>query len=186
MSWFPEQNKLQGPPTGDCLWCGGNTYEGFKCKICSPTKKEEDTKYKFVKGEDGFLVATLEKDMDVKKAESITFENAQHFTVENSDFMYSYKLDTDWDISTATLVREPEPVEKEEDIVNKPAHYNHNETGIECIDAIRAATGEHYEGYLQGNIIKYIWRYRYKNKVEDLQKAQVYTKWLEDHLKEKM
>ena len=117
MSWFPEQTRLQAPPTGDCLWCGGNTFEGFKCKICSPTRLE---------------------------------------------------------------------VDKEEDIVNKPAHYNHNETGIECIDAIKAATGEHYEGYLQGNIIKYIWRYRYKNRVEDLQKAQVYTKWLEDHCKEKM
>ena len=70
------------------------------------------------------------------------------------------------------------------DRVNKPTHYNYNETGIECIDAIKAATGEHYEGYLQGNIIKYIWRYRYKNDIEDIQKAQVYIGWLEDHRKE--
>jgi len=27
---------------------------------------------------------------------------------------------------------------------------------------------------LQGNIIKYVWRYRYKNGVEDLEKAQWY------------
>jgi len=27
---------------------------------------------------------------------------------------------------------------------------------------------------LQGNIIKYLWRYRYKNGVEDLKKAQFY------------
>ena len=67
------------------------------------------------------------------------------------------------------------------DRVNKPEHYNHNETGIECIDAIKAATGEHFEGYLQGNIIKYIWRYRYKNDIEDIQKAQVYIGWLEDY-----
>ncbi len=58
------------------------------------------------------------------------------------------------------------------DMVNSPPHYN--KAGIECIDAIRAATGDGYEYYLQGNIMKYLWRYRYKNGVEDLQKAQWY------------
>ena len=58
------------------------------------------------------------------------------------------------------------------DMVNSPPHYN--QTGIECIDAIEAATGDGYEYYLQGNIIKYLWRYRYKNGTEDLKKAQWY------------
>ena len=58
------------------------------------------------------------------------------------------------------------------DNVNKPPHYN--QAGIECIDAIEAATGEGFEYYLQGNILKYMWRYRYKNKTEDLKKAQWY------------
>ena len=58
------------------------------------------------------------------------------------------------------------------DMVNNPPHYN--KTGIECIDAIRAATGDGYEYYLQGNIMKYLWRYRYKNGTEDLKKAQWY------------
>tara|TARA_A100000172_G_scaffold23559_1_gene13702 strand:- start:692 stop:1000 length:309 start_codon:yes stop_codon:yes gene_type:complete len=58
------------------------------------------------------------------------------------------------------------------DMVNSPPHYN--KAGIECIDAIRAATSDGYEYYLQGNIIKYLWRYRYKNGVEDLKKAQWY------------
>ena len=31
-----------------------------------------------------------------------------------------------------------------------------------------------FENYLQGNIIKYIWRYNYKNGTEDLKKAQWY------------
>jgi len=61
---------------------------------------------------------------------------------------------------------------KEEDVVNHPKHYN--QAGIECIDAIKAATGDGFENYLQGNIIKYIWRYQYKNGVEDLKKAQWY------------
>ena len=37
------------------------------------------------------------------------------------------------------------------DMVNHPPHYN--KAGIECIDAIRAATGEGFEHYLQGNIL---------------------------------
>jgi hypothetical protein len=58
------------------------------------------------------------------------------------------------------------------DIVNNPPHYN--QAGIECIDAIRAATGDGFQYYLQGNIMKYLWRYRYKNGLEDLKKARWY------------
>ena len=58
------------------------------------------------------------------------------------------------------------------DMVNSPPHYN--KAGIECIEAISAATGDGYEYYLQGNIMKYLWRYRYKNGTEDLKKAKWY------------
>ena len=58
------------------------------------------------------------------------------------------------------------------DVVNSPSHYN--QAGIECIEAIAAATDNGFEYYLQGNIIKYIWRYRYKNGIEDIKKAQWY------------
>jgi len=58
------------------------------------------------------------------------------------------------------------------DVVNSPPHYN--QAGIECIDAIRAATGDGFQYYLQGNIMKYLWRYRYKNGLEDLKKARWY------------
>ena len=66
--------------------------------------------------------------------------------------------------------------ENMEDVVNHPKHYN--QSGVECIDAIKAATGDGYEYYLQGNILKYLWRYRYKNGVEDLKKAEWYLKKL--------
>jgi hypothetical protein len=58
------------------------------------------------------------------------------------------------------------------DMVNHPPHYN--KAGIETIDAIMAATDGGSEYYLQGNILKYVWRYRYKNGVEDLEKALWY------------
>ena len=59
------------------------------------------------------------------------------------------------------------------DMVNSPPHYN--QTGIECIHAISAATGDGFKHYLQGNIMKYLWRFDYKDKpLEDLKKAQWY------------
>jgi hypothetical protein len=64
-------------------------------------------------------------------------------------------------------------VENLKDNVNNPHHYNHK--GVECIAAIEASMEpSQFKGYLKGNIIKYLWRYEYKNGVEDLKKAQWY------------
>ncbi len=67
-----------------------------------------------------------------------------------------------------------------DDMVNHPPHYN--KSGIETIEAIKAMTDDGFEYYLQGNIMKYLWRYRYKNGVEDLKKAQWYLSELIDVL----
>jgi len=62
-------------------------------------------------------------------------------------------------------------------IVNSPPHYKQGD--VECIEAIKAATGAEYQGYLQGNIMKYIWRYRAKGQaISDLKKAEWYLKEL--------
>ena len=60
------------------------------------------------------------------------------------------------------------------DIVNAPPHYT--QSNIECIEAIKSALGDGYEYYLQGVIIKYMWRFRDKNGIEDLKKAEWYLK----------
>ena len=62
------------------------------------------------------------------------------------------------------------------DSVNHPAHYTGGD--IECIDAIKAACGERYEGYLQGNAMKYLWRVLWGSKgndIQDLEKARWYV-----------
>ena len=64
-------------------------------------------------------------------------------------------------------------INPEYDVVTKPEHCNQDNC-IECIDAIRAALGTGFKEYLQGNILKYIWRHKYKNGVEDLKKARWY------------
>lgn len=60
------------------------------------------------------------------------------------------------------------------DPVNKPAHYN--QSGLECIDAIAAATVNKrgIEAACVANVIKYLWRYEAKNGVEDVKKARWY------------
>lgn len=60
---------------------------------------------------------------------------------------------------------------KKVDMVNHPPHYTVG--GIECIDAIKAATTglSGFEAYLTGTVIKYIWRWNHKNGEEDLRKA---------------
>lgn len=59
------------------------------------------------------------------------------------------------------------------DIVSKPAHYNSYE--METIEAIKGqSTSDEFSGFLKGNIIKYIARYKFKNGVEDLEKAKFY------------
>ena len=69
---------------------------------------------------------------------------------------------------------------KFKDFVNHPPHYTNGD--IECIDAMRASMS-HIEfcGYLKGNVIKYLWRYRDKGKsIQDIDKALWYLNRLKD------
>ena len=59
-----------------------------------------------------------------------------------------------------------------EDPVNSPKHYTQGD--MEVITAIEGMGLD----YHQGNVVKYVSRYRYKNGIEDLRKA----KWYIDRL----
>lgn len=58
------------------------------------------------------------------------------------------------------------------DSVHKPSHYNQG--GIEAIAYIKQQLGEGFVEYCEGNVLKYLHRWRYKNGVEDLKKAEWY------------
>jgi hypothetical protein len=64
------------------------------------------------------------------------------------------------------------------DLVNHPPHYNAG--GVECIDAITAATVglEGIEAVCTANGIKYLWRWKMKGGVTDLEKAKWYLERL--------
>jgi|TARA_R110000764_G_scaffold23159_5_gene56881 hypothetical protein len=73
------------------------------------------------------------------------------------------------------------------DYINKPPHYN--EGPIECIDAMKAmADGvlnvSAHEAYCWQNAFKYLWRWPYKNRVEDLRKCRWYLDRLIEELEE--
>lgn len=64
-----------------------------------------------------------------------------------------------------------------DDPVNSPKHYTQGE--MEVITAIEGLGLD----YHQGNILKYVSRYRYKNGIEDLRKAKWYIDrllWIEE------
>jgi hypothetical protein len=64
-----------------------------------------------------------------------------------------------------------------------PQHYKQG--GVECIEAIKASmTHEEFIGYLKGNSMKYLWRYRNKNGLEDLHKMNWYNNRLIKELTE--
>lgn len=64
------------------------------------------------------------------------------------------------------------------DNVNHPNHYTQG--NVECIEALKAATSnlKGIEAICTANAIKYLWRWKDKNGVEDLNKA----KWYIDRL----
>lgn len=53
--------------------------------------------------------------------------------------------------------------------IKKPTRYN-KKGKLECWDVVI----DQEMNFLEGNILKYVWRYKEKNGVEDLKKARVY------------
>lgn len=93
---------------------------------------------------------------------------------------------SDYKIEAATkeewaerALRAEDGLDKAFDPVERPQHYGQGE--IECIDYIQDFLSfNEYCGYLRGNIAKYLHRWRYKNGLEDLNKARWYMDRLID------
>lgn len=82
-----------------------------------------------------------------------------------------------WLVETNDFLLCPEFEVIETGLIDKQEHYTAN--GIQPIDLMRQNfTSEAFQGFLEGNIIKYVLRHRRKNGVEDLRKAMTYLTWL--------
>ena len=75
------------------------------------------------------------------------------------------------------------PESSKPDNVNHPKHYCKG--GVESIDFVRAAVSNlsGFEAVCVANIIKYMWRYKEKNGLEDVMKAGKYLEWLQEEVK---
>ncbi len=102
---------------------------------------------------------------------------------------YSIKEDTTYNYSeemidhekTAQLSSDARESDLTKDNVNHPLHYTKG--SYEVIDVITDVTRDMVgiDAVCVGNIIKYVARYKYKNGIEDLEKARWYLNRLIEH-----
>ena len=76
--------------------------------------------------------------------------------------------------------------ESNDRMVSHPSHYQ-SESGLEVIDVIEAFASDlnGIEATDTGNILKYMCRWKHKNGLQDLEKAQWYLTHLIEKIKEK-
>ena len=65
-------------------------------------------------------------------------------------------------------------ISDKKDMVNHPNHYTQGK--FECIEVLEEISKQctDFEAYLIGTILKYLWRWKFKNGLEDLKKARWY------------
>ena len=93
----------------------------------------------------------------------------------------SYELDKKY--ANASKIENAKTTKTNSDPVNSPTHY---QTGlVETIDSIKNILGhDKFQAYCTGNVIKYLSRYREKNGLEDLKKAETYISFIIKSYKE--
>jgi len=70
------------------------------------------------------------------------------------------------------------PSDYDKETINHPQHYG-GDTIYETIKVLRNwMTPEQFEGFLVGNSIKYLSRYRHKGRIDDLRKSKWYLDYL--------
>ena len=93
----------------------------------------------------------------------------------------SYELDKKY--ANDSKIENAKTTKTKSDPVNSPTHY---QTGlVETIDSIKNILGhDKFQAYCTGNVIKYLSRYREKNGLEDLKKAETYISFIIKSYKE--
>lgn len=129
-----------------------NDYKGaYMCQDCIELEMWREKEKKRLKN----LYAKIEverEDIEQNKKGKIfpEFDPKTH-VIKESDKSFKFR--------TCTPTHDP---------VNRPDHYNSHPSGIECIQVT-----EHMSFNI-GNAVKYLWRYKGKNGLEDLKKARWY------------
>lgn len=120
---------------------------------------------------------------DFKKVIEVYLDPMTGAVTGNGGYSYPKRSNSFWDDYTFKPLSGSGEDSEVKDNVNNPSHYGQG--SIEAIDYIKdTLTEEEWIGYLRGNIAKYLHRWRYKNGVEDLEKAQWYLNRLIETQKE--
>lgn len=106
----------------------------------------------------------IEFDGKIGRVTKLTPEETQVYIIDNNGG-YSMSVPKN---SQVKVLKEPPKLSKQEDI-KKPARYN-KRGKLECWDVIL----DQEMGFLEGSVLKYLWRYKEKNGIHDLEKAKVY------------
>ena len=122
----------------------------------------------FIMDDNGLMTSQQDKAISFIDEAAGKLYMAQHgFSIQYYELFYS----------------KPNEKDTKDDIINHPNHYT--AYSREVIDTMQGdMTSEEFTGYLKGNIIKYISRYRGKDGVEDLDKAIWYVTKLRDVVKD--
>ena len=159
-----------GAKNGYVQCCYSRCKEGIKKWLDAPCKDEPQEA----------IPAGVRVDLR-KVAKEIVSECKEHYPNDCEDCRYGDSIGLCcfnqeppiWDFGAANEATPP-------DMVSKPAHYVKG--GMECIDFIRAIVSDltPYEAYCLGNVVKYLWRFKDKNGVIDLDKAVRYIEFLKE------
>lgn len=125
------------------------------CIKLEPNERNEKVRLLIKIPYDLTRVIDLSYELDKKYANDSKIENAKTTNIQ-------------FTVDTSKVKSDP---------VNSPTHYQMGL--IETIDSIKNILGhEKFQAYCTGNVIKYLSRYREKNGLEDLKKAETYISFI--------
>ena len=170
----------------DCFTCPfGEYYRGIK--FCALSHPDDKVIVKLVEDKLKRISEAPEQKVlgQVENVKATTTLYAK-VPVSAEEFEKQLKALLPYRCTLEHLPKEDRPIKMPEsskpDNVNHPKHYLKG--GLECIQVIEAQlTPQQYEGYLYGNVLKYMWRWPDKNGLEDLRKAAKYLEWLQEEVK---
>jgi hypothetical protein len=167
--------------------CIGKTCDD--CKFYQPYCGENKCLFNFLgteeisNGVEEILCSTKKSDYDKVKYTSTIFVPS---TLSAEEFEKRLKAILPQHLALEPLPKEDRAIKMPEsskhDNVNCPKHYCKG--GVESIEFVKAAVSNlsGFEAVCVANIIKYVWRYKEKNGLEDLQKAAKYLEWLQEEV----
>jgi hypothetical protein len=127
----------------------------------------------------GDLIKRKDSDVQGKIVSYKAFENNAVAYVCGSTGCHHLSINVhEWQLDNSSCTS-PEPLSLTSvEEITKPERYN-KKGKLECWDVIL----DQEMDFLEGSVLKYLWRYKEKNKVHDLEKAKVYIDKIIEGLK---